>query len=231
MPCAPIGCFLAQATSLSASNLGVHAGTVLLSLPIFHTELSPMLAAGIAVTLAGASAYAACKAQLSRASFASGWAAAVRRPLSVAAVVLCSFVLFVYFLALCSVVVQRTVLAALAVLFVTAKAYHVVRAQRKWASALRAHDAHERKHATIASPLRRFFRSFYLVDQEASPVARAFMWYTLLALLIGFNVYFLIFESAWAYASIPSLASALYSQGTAGDRGRSSQVTVLSAVA
>ena len=51
----------ASATTLSASNLGIQALTILISFPVFHTEPTSLLLTGVAVTTLGSAAYAVCK--------------------------------------------------------------------------------------------------------------------------------------------------------------------------
>lgn len=51
----------ASATTLSASNLGIQALTILISFPVFGTEPTPLLLTGVAVTTLGSAAYAVCK--------------------------------------------------------------------------------------------------------------------------------------------------------------------------
>lgn len=51
----------ASATTLSASNLGIQALTILISFPVFGTEPTPLLLTGVAVTTLGSASYAVCR--------------------------------------------------------------------------------------------------------------------------------------------------------------------------
>lgn len=194
---------VASATTLSVSNLGIQALTISISFPIFGTEPTNYLIAGIAVTWLGSALYAYIK---------TGFKAIPKPYMSAIAwmCISCGGVAFSY---ACRSV-QTVVLLVLGAALVAAKLSFRATAGRRWAEQLRLVAAEDKALAAAGglfgepSWLQRSFRMFYLSQQEEPPAARALVWYGLCALGVGLLLYPFGKEGdaqsllAWSYESV-----------------------------